>query len=220
MYFRCLPGPVYPWPECGGNIICASPPSLLMENILTILFSSFRKVLILAGAVLSISVVTPVQASSDHLNQDVDAALKALYDTTPAAKALGENAKGILVFPNITKAGFIVGGLGGDGALIQNGKKVGYYNNAAASFGLQAGIQTYGFALFFMSDKVMKDFLKSKGWEIGVGPTVVVVDSGAGKDLNTLTGKADVYAFIFDQKGLMAGVGIQGSKITKLKAAR
>jgi lipid-binding SYLF domain-containing protein len=191
-----------------------------MENTLTILFSSFRKILILAGAVLSISVVAPVQASSDHLNQDVDAALKALYDSTPAAKALGENAKGILVFPNITKAGFIVGGLGGDGALIQNGKKVGYYNNAAASFGLQAGIQTYGFALFFMSDKVMKDFLKSKGWEIGVGPTVVVVDSGAGKDLNTLTGKADVYAFIFDQKGLMAGVGIQGSKITKLKAAR
>jgi lipid-binding SYLF domain-containing protein len=187
---------------------------------LTILFSSFRKILILAGAVLSISVVAPVQASSDHLNQDVDAALKALYDSTPAAKALGENAKGILVFPNITKAGFIVGGLGGDGALIQNGKKVGYYNNAAASFGLQAGIQTYGFALFFMSDAVMNGFLKSKGWEIGVGPTVVVVDSGMGKDLNTLTGKADVYAFIFDQKGLMAGVGIQGSKITKLKSAR
>jgi lipid-binding SYLF domain-containing protein len=192
-----------------------------MENALTILFSSLRKFLVLAGAVVSIAAVTPVQAADkNHLDQDADAALQALYDTTPAAKAMGEKAKGILVFPNITKAGFIVGGLGGDGVLIQNGKKVGYYNNAAASFGLQAGIQTYGFALFFMSDAVMNGFLKSKGWEIGVGPTVVVVDSGMGKDLNTLTGKADVYAFIFDQKGLMAGVGIQGSKITKLKSAR
>lgn len=188
-----------------------------MANILL----SLRKLLVVAGAIASMAVLVPAQAADKHhLDQDSEAALQALYDTTPAAKALGEKAKGILVFPNITKAGFIVGGLGGDGVLIKNGKTVGYYNNAAASFGLQAGIQTYGFALFFMSDKVMRDFEKSKGWEIGVGPSVVVVDSGMGKDVNTLTGKADVFAFIFDQKGLMAGVGIQGSKITKLKGGK
>lgn len=192
-----------------------------MENNLTNLFVSLRKLLVVAGVFTSMAVAVPAQAADKHhLDQDSEAALQALYDTTPAAKALGEKAKGILVFPNITKAGFIVGGLGGDGVLIKNGKTVGYYNNAAASFGLQAGIQTYGFALFFMSDKVMRDFEKSKGWEIGVGPSVVVVDSGMGKDVNTLTGKADVFAFIFDQKGLMAGVGIQGSKITKLKGGK
>lgn len=156
-------------------------------------------------------------APDNHLDQDVEAALLALYDSSPAAKALGEKAKGILVFPNITKAGFIVGAQGGDGALLKNGKTSGYYNTRAVSVGMQAGAQTFGFAIFIMSDKELKAFEKSKGWEIGVGPTVVVVDSGAGKDLSTLTGKADIFAFIFDQKGLMAGIGIQGSKITKLK---
>lgn len=174
--------------------------------------------LLLAGTSLALLVAAPAQAS--QLDEDVDAALKSLYETTPAAKALGENAKGILVFPNITKAGFIVGGQGGNGVLVKQGKHVGYYNTAAVSVGLQAGIQTYGYALFFMSDTVMKNFEKSKGWEVGVGPSVVVVDSGVGKDITTLTGKADIYAFIFDQKGLMAGVGIKGSKITKLKTPK
>jgi lipid-binding SYLF domain-containing protein len=185
---------------------------------MTTALTSLRKLLLISGAALSILATAPAAAS--QLDEDAEAALKSLYETTPAAKALGENAKGILVFPNITKAGFIVGGQGGNGVLVKKGKHVGYYNTAAVSVGMQAGIQTYGYTLFFMSDTVMKDFEKSKGWEIGVGPSVVVVDSGAGKDLTTLTAKADIYAFIFDQKGLMAGVGIKGSKITKLKTPK
>jgi lipid-binding SYLF domain-containing protein len=185
---------------------------------MTTFLPRLKSFLLVAGASLTLLVTAPAQAS--QLDEDIDAALKSLYETTPAAKALGENAKGILVFPNITKAGFIVGGQGGNGALIKQGKKVGYYNTAAVSVGMQAGIQTYGYALFFMSDAVMKNFEKSKGWEVGVGPSVVVVDSGMGKDVSTLTAKADIYAFIFDQKGLMAGLGIKGSKITKLKTAR
>lgn len=173
--------------------------------------------LILTAAVFSLaSIGSAVADTGHHLDQDVEAALKSLYEGSPAAKALGEKAKGILVFPNVTKAGFIVGGQGGDGALLKKGKTAGYYNTAAASVGLQAGVQTFGFAIFFMSDKEMQAFEKSKGWQIGVGPNVVIVDSGAAKDLSTLTGKADIFAFIFDQKGLMAGIGIQGSKITKL----
>ena len=81
---------------------------------------------------------------------------------------------------------------------------------------MQAGVQSFGYTRFFMSDKVLKEFRESKNFQIGVGPTIVVVDAGAGKDLSTLTAKSDVYAMIFDQKGLMAGVGVQGSKITKL----
>lgn len=156
-------------------------------------------------------------ASNDLLIEDSNAALKSLYAGSPGAKALGDKATGILVFPNVTKAGFVIGAQGGDGVLLVKGKQTGFYNTAAVSVGLQAGAQTFGYVLFFMSDKVLTEFRNSKNFQIGVGPNIVVVDAGAAKDLSTLTGKADVYAIIFDQKGLMAGVGLQGSKITKLK---
>lgn len=155
-------------------------------------------------------------AEQSLLEQDSRAALQSLYSGSPGAKALGEKARGILVFPNIVKAGFVVGAQSGDGVLLTQGKMAGYYNTAAVSVGLQAGAQSFGYVLFFMSDKVLNDFRNSKNFQIGVGPSIVIVDAGAAKDLNTLTAKADVYAMIFDQKGLMAGAGLQGSKITKI----
>ncbi len=97
-----------------------------------------------------------------------------------------------------------------------DGKTVAYYNISAASYGLQAGVQEFGYAMFLMTDSARKYIDKSDGWEVGVGPTIVVVDEGAAKSLTTTTAKDDVYAFIFSQKGIMAGIGIQGSKITKL----
>jgi len=157
-----------------------------------------------------------VAAEESMLEQDARAALNHLYSENAGAKALGAKAKGILVFPNVVKAGFVVGGSGGDGILLINNKRVAYYNTASVSVGLQAGAQSYGYVLFFMTDPVLKDFQASKNFQIGVGPNVVVIDAGAAKDINTLTAKADVYAVIFDQKGLMAGIGLQGSKITKL----
>ena len=156
------------------------------------------------------------QAAEPSLEQESRAALKSLYEGSSVASSLGKDAKAILVFPNVTKAGFIVGGQGGNGVLLINDKVIDTYNTAAVSVGMQAGAQTFGYTLFFMSDKVLKEFRESKNFQIGVGPTIVVVDAGAGKDLSTLTAKSDVYAVIFDQKGLMAGVGVQGSKITKL----
>jgi lipid-binding SYLF domain-containing protein len=151
-----------------------------------------------------------------ELDSDSKAALVSLEQGSPTASALADRAKAVLVFPNIVKAGFIVGAQGGDGTLLKKGHLAGYYNTTAVSYGLQAGVQTYGYALYFMSDAVLSSFENSAGWEIGVGPSVVVVDKGMGKDLTTLTGKADIYAFIFDQQGLMAGLGLKGSKITKL----
>ena len=167
--------------------------------------------------IAAIGLIGPGLAAAAPDETDSRAALKTLYDGSPGAKALGGKAKGILVFPNVVKAGFIIGGQGGDGVLLVNNKVVDHYNTAAVSVGLQAGAQTFGYVLFFMSDKVFSDFRKSKNFQIGVGPNIVVIDAGAAKDLSTLTAKADVYAIIFDQKGLMAGVGLQGSKITKLK---
>ena len=155
-------------------------------------------------------------ASAAEIDRDFDSALMKLYEKTPAAKELAKVAKGILVFPSIIKGGFIVGGQYGNGALRIDDKTAGYYNTAAASYGLQAGAQSFGYALFFITDKAL-DYLKnSKGWEIGVGPSVVIVDEGIAKSLSTTTAKSDIYAFFFDQKGLMAGLGLQGSKITQI----
>ncbi|HKA13401.1 MAG TPA: lipid-binding SYLF domain-containing protein [Myxococcota bacterium] len=155
-------------------------------------------------------------ASAAEIRRDSAAALKNLYATEPVAKMLSQKAKGILVFPSIVKGGFMVGGQIGEGSLQKNGKTVGYYNSVAASYGLQAGIQTFGYALFFMNDAALKQLDDTRGFEIGVGPSIVVVDAGVAKSMTTNTLTSDVYAFIFSQKGLMAGLGVQGSKITKI----
>ncbi|MGH7895564.1 MAG: YSC84-related protein, partial [Candidatus Binatia bacterium] len=119
-------------------------------------------------------------------------------------------------FPSILKAGFIFGGQGGDGAMFKGGKIVGYYRTLAASYGFQAGVQSFGYALFFMTDSALDYLAKSEGWEIGTGPSLVIVDEGFAKSLTSTNLTQDVYAFIFDQKGLMAGISIQGSKITRI----
>ena len=153
-------------------------------------------------------------ASAYDINRQVDAALAALYAGNPAAVELSRTAKAILVFPSVTKAGFIFGGEFGVGALREGGQTVGYYSVAAASYGLQIGIQDFGYALFLMDDNSL-GFLNSQGgWQLGVGPSIVVMDQGMARSLTTATELQGVYAFIFDQQGLMAGMGLQGSKIT------
>lgn len=195
----------------------ATQATIGMENTVTRHFRLMTAFLVSVIAVIGlIGPGTAAAVDEAMIDQDSKAALKSLYGGSPGAKALGDKARGILVFPNIVKAGFIIGAQGGDGVLLIKGKSAAYYNTSAVSIGLQAGAQSFGYVLFFMSDKVLADFRKSKNFEIGVGPNIVVIDAGAAKDLNTLTGKADVYAVIFDQKGLMAGLGLQGTKITKL----
>jgi len=155
-------------------------------------------------------------ADKAEINKDAQAALTALYASVPASKELGAKAAAVLVFPKITKAGLGIGGLHGDGAMMKGGKPVAYYSTSGGSFGLQAGVQTYGYALFMMNDKAVQALDTAKGFEIGVGPSVVLVDEGKAKQLTTTTAKDDIYAFIFGQKGLMAGIGIQGNKIPKI----
>jgi len=151
-----------------------------------------------------------------EVNRDARAALRQLYDENEAARALGGKAKGILVFPSIKKAAFIVGAQYGYGALRRGGKIVAHYRTGAASYGFQAGVKGFGYALFFMTDNSLDYLDKSGGWAIGTGPSIVVVDKGAARSLTTTSMRADVYAFVFDQKGLMGGIGLEGSKITKV----
>jgi lipid-binding SYLF domain-containing protein len=172
----------------------------------------------LIGAITALIVVggpTAIAEDKAEIARDSQAALTSLYSSVPAAKAHGAKATAILVFPKITKAGLGIGGQHGDGALLKGGSPVAYYSTSGGSVGLQAGVQTYGYAMFFMNDKALQQLDDANGFEIGVGPTVVVLDEGKAKQMTTTTAKDDIYAFIFGQKGLMAGLGIQGNKIKK-----
>jgi len=150
------------------------------------------------------------------LASESQAALQQLYASVPLAKELGPKAHAILVFPKVTKAGLGIGGQYGEGTLLKGGTAVGYYKTTGASFGLQAGGQQYGYAMLFMNAKALEQLDNAKGFEVGVGPSVVLVDEGMAKTTTTTTLKDDIYAFVFGQKGLMAGLGIQGNKIAKI----
>lgn len=179
---------------------------------------AYMQILIIGVAALSLSASrAALAADAASIEKNAKASLEKLYRSQPAAETLSEKANAILVFPNVFKAGFLGGAHYGEGVLFQNGQVMGHYSSVAGSFGLQAGVQIFGYAMFLMTDKAIEYLNRSDGWEIGVGPSIVVVDTGIGKSLTTTTIKDDVYAFIFNQQGFMAGLGIQGSKITKIK---
>lgn len=181
-----------------------------MKNLhtlmLALIFAAFAT--LSAGAYAS----TP-----ENLNKDAAQAVAMLVKANPVAADISKKAKATLIFPNIVKAGLIFGGAYGEGVLKQDGNVSGYYNSVTASFGWQAGAQSYGYVVFLMSDKAVTYIKETHGWEIGVGPTVVMVDAGVAKNLTSSTLKDDAYAFIFDQQGLMASLSIEGTKISRIK---
>ncbi len=154
--------------------------------------------------------------SASEIDRKVKEALKTLYYTSAVAKRLGPKAKGMLVFPKIVKFGFLAGSQMGDGALLKEGKSIGYYRSVAASFGLQAGLQAFDYVLMFMDDKSLDYLNRSGGWELGIGPSIVVLNKGAATVATTTTLQKGIYAFISDQKGVMAGIGLQGTKILRI----
>jgi lipid-binding SYLF domain-containing protein len=156
-------------------------------------------------------------STKEELNHDANEALHKLLSTNPTAADVAKKARAILIFPNIVKAGLIFGGAYGEGVLKQGDTLDGYYNSFTASWGLQAGAQSYGYVVFLMNDKALSYIHQTHGWEIGVGPTVVLVNEGAAKNLSSSTLKDDAYAFIFDQQGLMASLSIEGTKITHIQ---
>lgn len=158
-----------------------------------------------------------VAASAEDLNKDAAQALQSLYKTSPLAAELSKRAKAVLVFPKIIKAGLVFGGSYGEGTLNKANGTTEYYNSVSASWGWQLGAESYGYVVFLVSDKAVRYLEESKGWEIGVGPTVVVVNEGIAKNLSSSTLKDDAYAFIFDQQGLMVSVSIEGTKISRIK---
>jgi lipid-binding SYLF domain-containing protein len=156
-------------------------------------------------------------SSASKIASDSRAALRSLYAQNPKARVLLRDAKGVLVFPSIVKGGFMIGGQAGNGAMIRgNGEISGFYQSTAASYGLQAGLQKFGYALFFMDDSAYRNLNRTGGWELGSSPSIVVVDKGYSGALSNATLHKGTYAFFFDQRGLMGGLGLQGTKITRI----
>ena len=187
-----------------------------MLNIRQIFFALTMTSLI-AAPILPAERAEAAAATAEELNTNAHQALDRLYKLNPTAAAIGKKARAVLVFPDIVKAGLIFGGSYGEGVLLKGGAASDYYNSITGSWGLQAGAQSYGYAVFLMNDKALAYLNRSEGWEIGVGPTVVLVDEGVAKNLSSTSLQDDAYAFIFSQQGLMAGVSIEGTKISRIK---
>jgi lipid-binding SYLF domain-containing protein len=191
---------------------------LVVESTMNISLKRFLPIALVALSLLSTGALNYASAATaEDLNTDARQALQTLYKSQPLAEKLAKTAKAVLVFPNIVKAGLVFGGSYGEGVLMRWAEIEDYYNSVTGSWGLQIGAQSYGYAVFLMSEKAIAQLRDSKGLEIGVGPTVVVVDEGIAKNLSSSTLQDDAYAFIFDQQGLMAGVSIEGTKISKIR---
>jgi len=173
--------------------------------------------LVMAAGIVPVSFRSAEASSSaQEIDRDSREALKRLEAEGGKTQELVKQAIAILVFPNIVKGGLIIGGQYGEGALIEHGKTIGYYNIAAASFGLQAGGQSFSYALLFEKQGALDYLQKSDGWSIGSGPSVVVMDKGTAASMTSTTVTQDVIAIPFGQKGLMAGLGLEGSKISPI----
>ena len=153
---------------------------------------------------------------SGALETAARASLDKLVAENEGAAALYKEAVGAMVFPKVLKAGLTFGGQYGEGVLFEKDATTGYFNSISASFGLQAGVQHFGYVLLITNDTALDHVKHAQGWELGVGPSLVIADKGIGRALTTTTVRKDVYAFMFDQKGLMAGSGLQGTKVSPI----
>jgi lipid-binding SYLF domain-containing protein len=202
-------------------MVIGSPLHVYRLHRSTTMTTSLRSLLFIALATLSLASTgllnTASAATAQDLDQDSRHALQILYKANPLAETMSRTAKAVLVFPKVIKAGLVFGGSYGEGVMFKGTKSDGYYNSVTGSWGLQAGAQSYAYAVFLMTDKAVNYVRETKGWEVGVGPTVVLVDQGLAKNLSSSTLKDDAYAFVFDQQGLMAGVSIEGTKISLIK---
>lgn len=175
----------------------------------------FAFLVVITLTILSFSAVCHAK-SARQIDIEVDAALHDFTRKVGGGKQFLHSARGILVFPSVLKGGFIVGGEYGEGALRISGKTVEYYNTASASVGFQLGAQSKTIILVFMDDYALHKFRKSEGWEAGVDGSVALVEWGIGKNLSTTKIQDPIIGFVFNNKGLMYNLTIEGSKFTKI----
>jgi lipid-binding SYLF domain-containing protein len=180
----------------------------------------YRQKLLIAVVSLAVSslVAGHVWAkTAQEINASVDACLDRFYKQVPGGKEAAAKAKASLVMPSVYKAGLIVGGEYGEGALRVGGKNTAYYNLASGSIGFQIGGEAKDIILLFMTDEALKKFQASKGWEVGVDGNVAVINVGGGERVDFTKLKDPIVAFVFDVKGLMADISLKGAKFTRLQ---
>ncbi|KVH28855.1 hypothetical protein WT01_10175 [Burkholderia cepacia] len=151
------------------------------------------------------------------IDSSVDATLSRMYSTVKGSRELVAKSRGVLVFPDVIQAGFIVGGQSGNGALRVGGSTVGYYNTSSLSVGLQAGAQSKAIVFLFMTQEALDEFRGSDGWAAGAGASVALVKMGANGAVDTTTATAPVQVIVLTNAGLMGDVSINGTKVSKLK---
>jgi lipid-binding SYLF domain-containing protein len=174
-----------------------------------------RRLLALGAAGAAFAPHPSRAATRAQIDHGADQALARLFRSDPAAKALSERAVALLIFPEVVKAGLLLGGQVGEGVLRDGNRAVSYYRLTAVSWGLQVGAQTYSYVMMLMTRGAREYIDRSDGWEIGSGPSVVLIDQGMAARISSTTVTQDVLAFIFGQTGLMGGIGIEGSKISR-----
>ncbi|WP_175689190.1 BPSL1445 family SYLF domain-containing lipoprotein [Burkholderia anthina] len=152
----------------------------------------------------------------ESIDASVNATLSRLYSTVPGSRELVAKSRGVLVFPNVLQAGFIVGGQSGNGALRVGGSTVGYYNTSSLSVGLQAGAQSKAIVFLFMTQDALDSFRKSEGWSAGADASVAVVKVGANGTVDSNTATAPVEVLVLTNAGLMGDLSVNGTKVTRL----
>ncbi len=155
-------------------------------------------------------------ASKAEIDAEIDEALQKLYEFSPAAKTLSEKSEGILVFPSIVKAGWIIGGSYGEGALLIKNNINQYYNNISGSLGFQFGIEKRSEIIMFLDKKTLTKFQNSNGWDGGADGSVAITTFGVGMDLTAENIKDPIVSFVFSPTGLMVNASLKGTKISKI----
>jgi len=185
--------------------------------------SSLAAIAVVSACLISVGCTTtpPTQnesprADRHEINSNVDASLAKLYETVPSSRELVHRAKGVLVFPTVMQAGFVVGGEYGKGALRVGNVSEGYYRLIAGSVGWQIGAQSKAIVLLFMTQDSLEKFRHSEGWDVGADATVALASIGANGDIDTTTAQKPVVGFVVTNAGLMAGVTLQGAKVSKI----
>lgn len=171
--------------------------------------------LLLAGS-LALIACNASADSKEKIDSGSQQALQALRQHAPEASDLLDNAAGVLVFPDVVKLGFGVGGQYGEGSLLVKGMPNSYFVTAGASFGLQAGAQVKSEVILFMTKDALRKFQNSRGWRVGVDSSVALIKLGAGGSIDTSTISEPVVGFIFSNEGLMYNLTMEGTKITRI----
>jgi len=176
-----------------------------------------RAVSVALIAFAAITFVGPeAEASAAKINAEVGVSLDQFFRKTSGARALANNAAGVLVCPTVVKAGFGIGGEYGEGALLVGGRPVGYYNLVSASFGFQLGAQTRTIIIMFMTPSALAGFNRTAGWKVGVDGSVTLITLGAGASIDTNKITSPVIGFVLDPTGLMYNLTLEGSKISRI----